>query len=35
MHNAADSTGFDEVCPCGSGKKFTECCFPKMLSGAA
>ncbi|MGA2143532.1 MAG: SEC-C metal-binding domain-containing protein [Bryobacteraceae bacterium] len=35
MPNAADFAGFSEECPCGSGKKFTDCCLPKVLSGAA
>jgi hypothetical protein len=35
MPTAADFAGFNEACPCGSGKKFTDCCLSKYLSGAA
>ena len=35
LYNAANFAGLSEACLCGSGKKFTDCCLPKMLSGAA
>jgi hypothetical protein len=36
MHNGADSPkGQTLMCPCGSGKKFMDCCFGKPRQGAA